>query len=764
MKKHTYQIRAVGIGVVLASILLGLLAFPTEAFVPQWETTGAMGTARQACTATLLPDGRVLVAGGYNGSTPHTFYASAELYDPAAGTWQSTGSMTSGRAGHKAMLLPDGKVLVSGGYNGAYLASAELYDPAANGGLGAWTPAGSMSDSRVWHTMTLLPNGKVLATGGEDGSATFSTSSADLYDPAANGGLGAWSPTGSMAQHRGAHVATLLPDGKVLVAGGLWYEPGIGFGTVDLAEIYDPSAGTWLPTSSMRNRRHHHTATLLPNGTVLVTGGGIYGSGSHLAAELFDSDAGTWTNTGSMSTARGQHTATLLSNGHVLVAGGLGGGGALSSAERYDPAANGGLGAWSAAGSMAQSRFEHSAVLLLNGRVLEVGGGYSGTAPRSSAELHAPVSDGPFLGSIAQQFAKPGAIVTLRGYNFEDTQEGSTVTFNGVDAGLALSWIDGEISIGVPTGAGSGPVAITVGGETSNGLFLQVIQVCDFEGDGRTEITVWRPGDGIWWIKNSSDSGVAVTQWGSSAVNDVPVPGDYDGDGMTDVAVWRSSDGNWWIKKSSDSGVTVTQWGASTDKVVPADYDGDGTMDVAVWRPGDGNWWIKKSSDSGVTVTQWGSGAVNDVPVPGDYDGDGTTDVAVWRPGDGNWWIKRSSDSGVTVTQWGSGAVNDVPVPGDYDGDGTTDVAVWRPGDGTWWIKKSSDSGVTVTQWGSGAVNDIPVPGDYDGDGTTDVAVWRPGDGTWWIKKTSDSGVTVTQWGMIGDQPVNRPVHLWGSP
>jgi hypothetical protein len=118
----------------------------------------------------------------------------------------------------------------------------------------------------------------------------------------------------------------------------------------------------------------------------------------------------------------------------------------------------------------------------------------------------------------------------------------------------------------------------------------------------------------------------------------------------------------------------------------------------------------------------------------------------------------------VSVTQWGCGAVNDVPVPGDYDGDGTTDVAVWRPGDGNWWIKRSSDSGVTVTQWGSGAVNDIPVPGDYDGDGTTDVAVWRPGDGTWWIKKTSDSGVTVTQWGMIGDQPVNRPVHLWGSP
>ena len=136
--------------------------------------------------------------------------------------------------------------------------------------------------------------------------------------------------------------------------------------------------------------------------------------------------------------------------------------------------------------------------------------------------------------------------------------------------------------------------------------------------------------------------------------------GDFDGDGNSDVAVWRPGDGTWWIQRSSDGGVTVTQWGASTDVSVPGDYDNDRRTDIAIWRPSEGTWWIKRSSDGGVTVTQWGTSG--DVPAPGDYDGDGQTDLAVWRPGDGSWWIKRSSDGGVTVTQWGT--LGDVPITG----------------------------------------------------------------------------------------------------
>ena len=213
---------------------------------------------------------------------------------------------------------------------------------------------------------------------------------------------------------------------------------------------------------------------------------------------------------------------------------------------------------------------------------------------------------------------------------------------------------------------------------------MPIYGLVDFDGDQKSDITIWRPGDGYWYTISSKDGSIISRQWGSGALNDVPVAGDYDGDGKTDCAVWR-----------------------------PGDY---------------AYWYVLKSSDGGVIAEQWGSSTLNDVPVPGDYDGDGKTDIAVWRPGDGYWYIINSKDGSIKSQQWGAGYApyNDVPVPGDYDGDGKTDYAVWRPGDGFWYILKSSDGGVIQTQWGSSALNDVLVPGDYDGDGKTDIAVWRP--------------------------------------
>ncbi len=187
--------------------------------------------------------------------------------------------------------------------------------------------------------------------------------------------------------------------------------------------------------------------------------------------------------------------------------------------------------------------------------------------------------------------------------------------------------------------------------------------IVDFDGDWKNDITIWRPGDGYWYIIGSKD-GVIQTQWGLGALNDFPVPGDYDGDGKTDVAVWRPGDGYWYIIRSSDGGITQTQWGTGTlfpepDIPVPGDSDGDGKTDIAVWRPLNGYWYIKRSSDQGVTQTQWGTGtlfAEPDIPVPGDYDGDGKTDIAIYRPFDGYWHILRSSDQGVKSISWGTPA------------------------------------------------------------------------------------------------------------
>ena len=271
---------------------------------------------------------------------------------------------------------------------------------------------------------------------------------------------------------------------------------------------------------------------------------------------------------------------------------------------------------------------------------------------------------------------------------------------------------------GLPTTDYAGKPRIIDGNGDGNAVvdmgayeFKRSILTVDYDSDGKTDISVWRPGDGVWYIRRSSDQAVATQAWGLGSLYDIPVPGDYDGDGKTDIAVWRPGDGVWYIRRSSDQEVTTQAWGLGSldDIPVPGDYDGDGKADVAVWRPGDGVWYIWRSSDQGVTTQAWGLGSLDDIPVPGDYDGDGKTDIAVWRPGDGVWYIRRSSDQVVVTQAWGLGSLGDIPMPGDYDGDGKTDIAVWRPGDGIWYIRRSSDQAVTTQAWGSGSMSDHPI-------------------------------------------------------
>ncbi len=314
----------------------------SELFDPStrtWMMTGALTvTNRLRHTATLLPSGVVLVVGGWSGWNT---LASSELYDPTTGVWTQTGSLGTGRCDHTATLLPNGRVLVTGGRVGAVgnsvTSSAELYDPAA----GRWTTTGSMSANRWLHSATLLPSGKVLVAGGADASVV-EQSSAELYDPES----GTWIPTGGMTTNRADHSATLLANGLVLVAGGSPTPnpvPPAIFEPLPAAELYDPAAGTWRATGAMSDPRWdcHNKATLLPDGQVLVMGG-TPGDGTSLAsAELYGPATGTWTATDAMSIGRDVFTATLLSNGKVLVAGGQhwDDGSWLSSAELYDSTA-----------------------------------------------------------------------------------------------------------------------------------------------------------------------------------------------------------------------------------------------------------------------------------------------------------------------------------------------------------------------------------------------------------------------------------------
>ena len=246
----------------------------------------------------------MLVAGGFVQRNIN----SAELYDPASGTWATTGSPATARIGHTATLLPNGKVLVAGGNSGALLASAELYDPAS----GTWAATGSLVTARICTRRCCCPTARCLSQA--DLQHNHPLASAELYDPTS----GTWTATGSLVTARYGHKATLLPDGEGLVAGGVGSS-----GDLASAELYDPASGTWSATGSLTVARDQHTATLLPNGKVLVAAGQNSSSGFLASAELYDPASGTWTATGSLTVARTQHTATLLPNGEVLVAAGL---------------------------------------------------------------------------------------------------------------------------------------------------------------------------------------------------------------------------------------------------------------------------------------------------------------------------------------------------------------------------------------------------------------------------------------------------------
>jgi len=336
-----------------------------------WAGTGNLSTDRDGHTATLLPSGKLLVAAGRDRLGGFT-YASAELYDPASGTWTATGSLAGARYEHTATLLPSGRVLIVGGCDGSgnALAIAELYDAAS----GTWAATGPLGAPRSNPTATLLPNGRVLVTGG---SNSGSISSAELYDPAS----GSWTATGSLAVARSAHTTTLLPNGKVLVAGG--YD-GTRLGS---AELYDAASGAWTATASLNSARANHTATLLSNGKVLVAGATDSG-GVPTSAELYDPESGTWAATGGLGNNRLAHTATLLPSGKVLVAGGAGPGGILATAELYDPAS----GTWSPTANLLTARYISTATLLPSGKVLVAGGFDGSNTSLGSAELYDPAS------------------------------------------------------------------------------------------------------------------------------------------------------------------------------------------------------------------------------------------------------------------------------------------------------------------------------------------------------------------------------------
>lgn len=269
----------------------------------------------------------------------------------------------------------------------------------------------------------------------------------------------------------------------------------------------------------------------------------------------------------------------------------------------------------------------------------------------------------------------------------------------------------------------------------------------DIDGDGSTDLAIYRPAAGEWWYLKSNNGANGAAHFGISA--DTITPADFTGDGRTDIAFFRSLIGYWFVLRSEDLTYFSFPFGSTGDIPAPADYDGDNRSDAAVFRPSTATWYISNSS-GGTTIQQFGLSA--DVPVASDYDGDGKSDIAVFRRGGINgaeWWLLKSG-GGVFAAQFGKPSDN--AVPADYTGDAKADIALWRPSSGEWFVLRSQDLS-SFYAFPFGVSGDRPVPGDYDGDGIADAAIFRPSGSMWYVNRSS-SGLLIHRFGSAGDLPV----------
>ena len=351
--------------------------------------------------------------------------------------------------------------------------------------------------------------------------------------------------------------------------------------------------------------------------------------------------------------------------------------------------------------------------------------------------------------AVGQSRSQPNNKIVLVRYNPNGTldtnfgQGGKVITDNqrsNTEVRSALLQPDGKIVVVGSSRDSNNTTAITLTRYIGD---APTVPPFDFDGDGRTDISVFR--DGTWHLQRSQ-LGFAAIGWG--VASDKIAPADFDGDGKSDLTVYRPSNGEWSVLRSFDITISITLFGAPEDLPRPADYDGDGKADIAVFRPSNGVWYRLNSSNGQFAATAFGQ--AGDAPLVADFDGDGKSDIAVYRPSNGVWYWLRSSDNQFAAVQFG--ASEDKPVAADYDGDGKNDISVFRPSNGVWYRLNSQNNSFFAVQFGQ--AGDVPTLGDFDGDGRADVAVFRPSSGVWYRLNSANGSFYFELFGVSSDRPI----------
>jgi uncharacterized delta-60 repeat protein len=610
---------------------------------------------------------------------------------------------------HAVVRQSDGKVIAAGEFtrfNG--VSRLSIVRTNVDGSLDLLYDTGTGFDLPP-KKMLLQSDGKLIAIGGF--SSFNGTPVPGIVRLLTNGNI---DPTFAVTPNFGGQILgfTLQSDGKVLVAGNFASINGVS--RPGVARINDDGSVDAGFNALLGGTPTVNDVVVQTDGKIVI-GGGFNGVQGFNRANFVRLDTSGTLDQGFNPSVGGVGGVWLTSDGKFLISG-LGGDSITLQRRNADGSLDGTFAAQTFIGDNSQSWID--AVLIQSDGSLIVGGSYFtvGSVARRGIVRLTPT------GSVDPLFLPHSADGRVR-----------TV----IDGGNGKVLVGGDFSrLESSTRAGLARLNVTV---------FRKVTPFDFDGDGRSDFTVFRPSTNEWYILFTSNWQYSVTNFGLAG--DIVAPGDYDGDGKTDLGIYRPSTGAWWYAASSLGGAHRTvSFGSNGDIPRPADFDGDGRTDLVLFRPSNSTWYRLNSSGVQSSMT---FGSPGDLPLVGDFDGDGKADPAVFRPSTGTWWYAASgSANAFRAVHWGQ--FGDVPVPGDYDGDGKTDYAVFRPSEGGWYILRTAD--ISIVTMSYGLPTDRPIAADYDGDGKTDVAVFRPSTGIWYLLQ-STAGQGGVQWGIATDVP-----------